>query len=184
MVEYMHTQQQSFAVETSRLSGSRVMTYEPLKEQPNAPGDASSLVIQSRFGEVTVRKDNALFFPQGLLGLPPKLHFAIVDIPQKNMGQFKLLQCLSDHSLSFIVLPVDIDNIIIARADLAETCSVLNVKEENLLTLLIVSVQRTPEGSKVTANARAPIIVDVSDRAAIQFVFPHSKYQISHPLTK
>lgn len=154
---------------------------------PAAPGiqiTEESFIIQSRFGEVEIRKDNAIYFPHGLLGLQPKLHFGLVDMPQKNMGQFKLLQCLNDSTLSFVVLPLDMDNTLIAREDLMETCEVLNVKAENLLTLLIVSVQRSPEGNKVTANVRAPVIIDVADKAAIQFVFPHSKYEICHTLAK
>lgn len=180
----MYANQESLAVDIARLQGIIAMTPDPLKNKQSVPGETETIAIESRFGPVTVTRKNAIFFPQGLLGLPPKLHFAVTDIPQKNMGQFKLLQCLNDHSLSFIVLPVDVNNTIIEHADIMELCEILSVKEENLLTLLIVSVQRSPEGVKVTANARAPVIIDVADRAAIQYVFPHSKYQITHPLTK
>lgn len=180
----MYAAHESLAIDIARLQGIIAMTPDPMKNKHPVPGSDSALTIESRFGSVTVHRENAIFFPQGLLGLPPKLHFAITDIPQKSMGQFKLLQCLNDHSLSFIVLPLDVDNTLIERADLLETCDILNVKEENLLTLLIISVQRSPEGVKVTANVRAPVVIDVADKAAIQYVFPHSKYQITHPLTK
>ncbi len=154
---------------------------------PEQASGGSELEIQSRFGAVTARKESAIFFPYGLLGLPPSLHFVVTDIPrykEQNLGHFKLLQCLNDHSVSFIVLPIDMDNTIVAREDISEACRALNVREENLLTLLIVSVQRSPDSLRVTVNARAPVIVDVADKAAIQYVFPTSKYEICHLLTK
>lgn len=152
-------------------------------KEGDSPINQHEMVIETRFGKIGVSLDNAIFFPQGLLGLSENLHFVITDIPQKtNMGQFKLLQCLNDHSLSFVVLPLDIDNTVIERTDLEECCNLLNVPADNLLTLLIVSVNRTPEDTKVTANIRAPIIVDVEDKAGIQYVFPHAKYDISHTL--
>ena len=52
-----------------------------------------------------------------------------------------------------------------------------------LLILAIVSVQRTPEATRITGNIRAPLIVDVVEKVALQYVFPNSQYQISHPLS-
>lgn len=139
--------------------------------------------IKSRFGEIAVSLDTAINFPQGILGFAQNLHFALSEIPRENMGSFKLLQCLNDHTLSFVVLPLALDNKFIERQDLMEACQNLNVKVEDLLVLAIVSVQRTPDYVKVTANLRAPVIVDVKDKAAIQYVFPHNKYLINQVLS-
>lgn len=146
-------------------------------------GGSEEMRIESRFGAVTVRMENAVFFPHGLLGLPDNLHFAVTEFP-KAMGQFKLFQCLNDHSLSFITLPVAVDNKLIERKDLEDACKVLNVELKNLLTLLIVSVKRTPEGSVITANVRAPVLIDTRDMAGIQYVFPQNKYDVRTVLTK
>lgn len=145
---------------------------------------SEEIKVESRFGEITVSMENAIFFPQGLLGLPENLHFALTDIPKKNMGQFKLLQCLNDHSLSFVVLPLDLDNNLIERKDLEDSCNVLGVPLKSLLVLLIVSVQRSPESVKITANVRAPVVVDSDRKLAAQYVFPHNKYEITHMLSK
>jgi flagellar assembly factor FliW len=154
-----------------------------VEEQENVPHESEHLTIASRFGEVTVHLANAIHFPQGLLGLPDDLHFCLTDIPKENMGQFKLLQCLNDHSLSFVVLPLDLDNNLIEKEDLQDACRQANIAENTLALLMITSVQRSPEGVSVTANVRAPILVDVDDKAAIQFVFSNSKYNICHPIT-
>ena len=167
---------------TERIRPDYITMSHDLQTEGNLAEDGEELTIESRFGTIHVSKDNALYFPQGLLGLPQNLHFVLADIPRENMGQFKLLQCLNDHTVSFVVLPLDSENSLIEKSDLLECCDTLNVKEDDLLTLLIVSVQRSPEAIKVTANLRAPVIVDVNDKAAIQYVFPTNKYDICHQL--
>jgi len=168
-------------ITTAKKSGEDFMNNEKPKDNDNI-SEAEELVIESRFGEISVNTKNSIYFPQGLLGLPDNLHFCLTDIPNKNMGQFKLLQCLNDVTLSFVVLPIDIDNSLIDREDIDECCNLAKIETENLLVLLVVSVQRTPGDIKVTANIRAPIIVDIHDKAALQYVFPNNKYEISQRL--
>jgi len=164
--------------ESDRISMTQEIAEEGLEKK------SKDISIESRFGPISVNPENAIFFPQGLLGLPENLHFALSDIPKENMGGFKLLQCLNDHSLSFVVLPIDMDNKLIERKDLQDCCNILGVLEKSLLGLLIVSVQRSPETVKITANLRAPVIVDSDRRVAVQYVFPHNKYEITHMLSK
>lgn len=140
------------------------------------------ITIESRFGPVTIDLDTAVFFPHGLLGLPDNLHFVLTEIPQDGMNNFRLLQCINDHSLSFVVLPIDVDNSLIEKEDLEECCQAAQIAVEDLLVLLIVTVQRVPGNVRITANVRAPVIVDVRDKAAMQYVFPNNKYHIAQQL--
>lgn len=162
-------------------SGHNFMNHDEHKDNKDI-SEMEELVIESRFGEIAVNVKNSIYFPQGLLGLPDNLHFCLTDIPNKNMNKFRLLQCLNDVSLSFVVLPIEIDNSLIDRKDIDECCELAKINIDDLLILLVVSVQRTPSDVKVTANIRAPIIVDTHDRAALQYVFPNNKYQISQRL--
>lgn len=141
-------------------------------------------VISSRFGEVTVDLEKRINFPFGIVGLPQSLNFIITDMPQKSGSRFKLLQSLEDETFSFVVLPVDLQNSFIEKEDLTEMCDALNIAQENLLILLITSVRKNLDGtSSVSINARAPIAIDSQDKAGIQYVFPHNKYEICTPLT-
>ncbi len=144
--------------------------------------DSAEITIESRFGSITVNAENAVFFPHGLLGLPDNLHFVLSEIPQQGMSNFRLLQCLNDHSLSFVVLPIDVENSLIDKEDLLEGCEAAKINVDDLLVLLIVSVQRLPGNVRITANVRAPVLVDVGDKAALQYVFPSNKYHISQQL--
>ncbi len=149
-----------------------------------ASGLLAKQVIEGRFGKVTVDTDHAIYFASGLLGMPDKLFFCLTEFPGKNALDFKVLQCLNDHKLSFVVLPVPYDNRLIDAADMKECAEMLEVEKKNMGILLIASVHKSPDGStKVSVNVRAPIIVDTEKKAAAQYVFTNNKYEIRHMLS-
>ncbi len=99
--------------------------------------------IKSRFGEVTVDTGKALHFPRGLLGMPGKSRFALASFPNPKMQQFMLLQSLDDAALSFIALPLEMKNAILAEADLKAACRELQIPmNRNWRCCSIVSVHR------------------------------------------
>ena len=104
-------------------------------------------------------------------------------MPNPKLGHFQLLQSLDDAELSFAVLPIEPENALIDAADIEECCKITGVERKNLGLLLVVSVQRqVAGGNKITVNLRAPIVVDTERKAAMQYVFPHNKYQIAYEL--
>jgi flagellar assembly factor FliW len=140
------------------------------------------ITIQSRFGDVIVDTRKSISFPRGLLGMPDRFRFILANFPSEKMQQFKLLQSLDEKELSFITLPVDIQNPIIAEADLRAAFKDLQVSEQQAAILLIVSVHRTPTQVKLSVNARAPLIVDAERRIGVQHVFQNDNYKVQHLL--
>lgn len=140
-------------------------------------------VIDTRFGKITLRRDNAIVFPRGLSGMPNKFKFFLTEFPSEKLRRFKLLQSLDDYALSFITLPLDLQNGIIAAEDLSSASRELNIKIESLAILLIVSVHRTPQKVSLSVNARAPLLIDSSMRLAAQHVFQADKYKVQHYIT-
>lgn len=149
-----------------------------ISQQPAGP-----LEIESRFGKVTVNPTQAIHFPTGLLGMPDKNLFCLARFPSEKYARFSILQSLDDHSLAFIVLPLDLKNPIIESEDLQQAASDLGLPVEDILPLLIVSVHRETGAAKLSVNARAPVLVRASLKVAAQYVFPHTKYMIRQPLT-
>lgn len=139
--------------------------------------------IESRFGAITVDKAKAILFPVGILGMPDKHHFVLTDFPNAKLQQFKLLQSLDDHELSFITLPLELDNGIIERADVDNACRDMEIASPDLAMVLIVSVHRGLNNVQLSVNARAPIFVDTNRQAAAQYVFTSSKYRVQHFIT-
>lgn len=138
--------------------------------------------IDSRFGRITIFPHQAINFPAGLLGMPSKMQFCLARFPSEKMARFSILQSVNDPKLSFITLPVDVVNPILEHEDLALAARDLNLPLEDLVVLLIVSVHRETGVARLSVNARAPVLMRVSHRAAVQYVFPHAKYQIRQPL--
>ncbi|MDX2112438.1 MAG: flagellar assembly protein FliW [Alphaproteobacteria bacterium] len=156
-------------------------TQLPISSGQDVAG-APAGVIKSRFGEVAVDPAKILSFPRGLLGMPERFQFILTSFPSDKMAQFKLLQSTEDEALSFITLPLDLDNPIIARGDILLACRDLGIAEQDLAMLLIVSVHRTPDQVKLSVNARAPLMVDAQRRLGVQHVFSSDDYKVQHML--
>ena len=159
-------------------------TMQVFMKHEQAPLDAAeeNITVKSRFGEVKISPKNAISFPHGLLGLPQFKVYSLAEMPNPKLGHFKLLQSLEDEELSFAVLPIDPKNALVDEADIDECCSATGVERKDLGLMLIVSVQRQVTGNKITVNLRAPLVVDTSRKVAMQYVFPHNKYQIAYEL--
>ena len=158
-------------------TGPAVMNPGLMDESPESDS------IDTRFGRVTVYRDQPVIFPTGMLGLPDKMQFCLTEFPSEKMRRFKLLQSLEDGALSFITLPVALTNPIIAREDLEQAARDLDIAADQLVALLVVSVHRESGSVKLSVNARAPILMHAGRRLATQHVFPSAKYQIRQPLS-
>jgi len=139
--------------------------------------------IETRFGRVTIYRNQPIMFPNGLLGIPDKMQYSLTRFPSEKMSRFKLLQSLEDLQLSFITLPIDVVNPLIEQADLEQAAHDLDIAIGGLSVLLVVTVHRESGAAKLSVNARAPILINVNRRVAVQYVFPHTKYLIRQPLT-
>ena len=139
-------------------------------------------IIQTRFGEISVDVSRSISFPRGLLGMPDKSNFVLTNFNSAKMEQFKLLQSLDELQLSFIALPLDANNNIVAIADIRGAADDLQIAYDDLVVLLIVSVHRSPDSVKLSVNARAPLFVDVKQKLGAQYVFANDVYKVQHML--
>lgn len=138
--------------------------------------------INSRFGRITVDPRQSIIFPSGVLGMPDRVQFCLANFPSPKMARFKLLQSMEDASLSFITLPVDVQNPIISREDLEVASADLDIPTADLAVLLLVTVHRETGVAQLSVNARAPVLINTARRTATQYVFPHARYQIRQAL--
>ncbi len=139
--------------------------------------------IETRFGKVTVYRKNPIMFPNGLLGMPERNQFCMTNFPSEKMARFKLLQSLEDDALSFITLPVDLQNPLVDRSDIEAAAKELDIPLEHLATLFIVSVHRGAGSVRLSVNARAPVLLHSARRLATQHVFANPKYDVRQMLS-
>jgi flagellar assembly factor FliW len=148
---------------------------------------SQSQIIETRFGPVEFNLAQPILFSRGLLGMPEKQRFGLADFPNARFAHFKLLQSLDDAALSFITLPLELQPDLLRVEDLQRACEDAGIAFQNLAVLLIVTVYRTPGGAEaaqaqLSVNCRAPILVDVESRQALQYVFPSDRYQVQQRL--
>ena len=138
--------------------------------------------LETRFGTFSFAAEQVLDLPQGLLGFADKHAYGLAKLPNDTNGQFKVLQCLTDANLSFIVLPVPFNAGLIDAADLIDACQTLGISAENAAILLIVTIRPQPTGIKLTCNLQAPVILDTERRVGWQHVLHNNRYAVQHPL--
>ncbi|MBI1275719.1 hypothetical protein GC177_07080 [bacterium] len=145
---------------------------DSLKEQP------STREVNTRFGKVTVNKDRAVFFPKGFVGMPDKQYFCMVDFPLTKLPRFKLVQCMTDDDLAFMVLPVELTNEFIEKEDIIEACKTLDIAQADAAVVLVVTIHRRVNSVSLSVNTRAPIFIDTAKLTAAQYVLPNNIYEI------
>ena len=71
---------------------------------------------------------------------------------------------------------------IVDAADMRSAAQDLQIDDEHLVVLLIVSVHRSPNQVRLSVNARAPLFVDAQRRVGAQYVFQSDRYKVQHML--
>jgi len=62
-------------------------------------------------------------------------------------------------------------------------CANLDIPIDDLGVLLIVTIRRDAEGNpQVSANLRAPLLIDTKRRLGAQYVFPSDSYPVRFPI--
>jgi flagellar assembly factor FliW len=137
----------------------------------------------TNFGPISFLPESVFEFPRGMPGFEEHRHFVPVQNPQTAPMLF--LQSLDDPSLCFITLPVlALDpryRLQIVEEDL-EVLEWLPKSQpcigDGVLCLAVLSVRETG----ATANLLAPVVVNLTNRKAVQAVAPGSKYSHQHAL--
>jgi flagellar assembly factor FliW len=147
-----------------------------------APEGGELITVETRLGPVAVHPNAVIAMPQGPLGFARHTQFALAELPNPDLSRFKLLQSMDDPSVTFVVAPIEAEGGPISRQDVEDACLNAGMGTKDLLLLLIVTVRNDPMGVTLTANLRAPVIVDVRKRIGRQVVLSNPDYAVRHPL--
>ncbi len=152
----------------------------PLSEpSPEAEKNPDFYTIDTRFGTVEVNPANTLHFGTGLLGFGAATEFVLIDLENPKYELFRMLQCINDPSLSFIVFPPNLESGLIDRADIEAAAKAVKMKFEDLVVLLLVTVRAQEDGANsLSVNLRAPVLVDSVNFTGVQYVLPSDKYPV------
>ncbi|MBR1486198.1 MAG: flagellar assembly protein FliW [Synergistaceae bacterium] len=131
----------------------------------------------SRFGTVSYSENEILFFPRGIPAFETKHEWILAG---NDDIAVKWLQSLDDGDLALPVTSPDaIQPDYNARIPEDELRLVGSVNPSDLALLIVVSI---PESApwNMTANLRAPILINLKTHKAVQVIALNEEYPIRH----
>lgn len=138
------------------------------------------MVIQTtRFGDVTVTQDDVLEFSEGLLGFGQLRSFVLLDDPNDDI--FAWLQSCDDAGIAFPVLEPELFSpnytVDLSKPDF-EALGLSSMADARFFTIITIPVDPT----QMTANLKAPIVVNPKKRVARQCVLQDNSLAIREPV--
>lgn len=132
------------------------------------------------FGEVELADEKVLDFPNGLIGFENCKKFAIMyDEENKGATRISWLQSLDEPLLALPVIdPLAIVEEYIPVIEDELLASLGNPADEDLLFLLAMTVPS--DMTKVTANMKAPIIINASTKKGVQLIVENEDYPVKY----
>lgn len=140
---------------------------------------AAIQVQTSRFGHVQCQEEDLILFPEGILGFADLRKFVLLDDPSDEI--FAWLQSCEIPQIAFPVL----------EPELFTTGYQLNLTRHDLESLELkaptgirsFAIITVPEdATQMTANLKAPIVINIEKRSARQIVLQDNHLAIREPI--
>lgn len=140
----------------------------------------TSMEIKTRnFGTLEIEEDKILTFQDGIPGFEKLSKFTLIN--NKEEQPFAFLQSIDDPDISLTIInPYDLIIDYSFEVDDAILRSLGEIKENNLGIYAVIVIPNEIE--KITANLKAPIIINVESKKGMQVTLVNEKYQIKHPI--
>ncbi|MBQ7577773.1 MAG: flagellar assembly protein FliW [Synergistaceae bacterium] len=131
----------------------------------------------SRFGEVEYKQEDVLFFPRGIPAFENMHEWILAG---NEDSAIKWLQSVNDGDLALPVTSPDaIQPDYNARIPEDELKMVGSINPADLALLIVVSIPPAAPWN-MTANLRAPILINLKTHKAVQVIALNEEYPIRH----
>lgn len=138
------------------------------------------MIIQTtRFGQVQFQEDDQIQFAEGILGFNDLKKFVLLDDPTDDI--FAWLQSCDEPAIAFPVLEPELftENY---KVTLSKT-DYESLKMQNLDSARLFCIVTIPDDpTKMTANLKAPVVVNISLKTARQCVLQDNNLAIREPI--
>ena len=140
------------------------------------------MVVQTgRFGQIEISTDEIISVPSGILGFPEDQDFCLVDAGDETLILW--LQSLTNPRLAFPLLePRIFKNDYVVRLSGSELreLRLSSIKDASVFTILTIPSNLT----EMTANLKAPVVINIKERVAKQVVLQENDQPIKHSMFK
>lgn len=139
------------------------------------------LVMTKHFGEIDLDENKILYFENGILGFEECKRYTILyDVEDGKRPNISWLQSLEEPALAIPVM-----NPLLLREDYNPTIedALLNslgkLTEDNFV--IFVSITVPPVVENMTANLKAPFVINSDTKKGAQIVVENADYEIKYP---
>ncbi len=131
-----------------------------------------------RFGEIEIKEQQVIDFPDGVLGFDYVKKFVLLDTQDEN-SPLKWLQAFDEPELAFIIIrPVDFMREYELAVSMNDIEAVGAKDADVLLVFAIVTIPSNP--SEMTANLQGPIIINPEKKLGRQAISLSDRYTVRH----
>ncbi|SCX15969.1 flagellar assembly factor FliW [Lachnospiraceae bacterium YSD2013] len=141
------------------------------------------MIIETRvFGEVDIDPAKIIHFENGIVGFPDLQDFALIhDSDQGDNAGIRWMQSIEEPAFAMPVMdPLTVKADYNPEVDDEVLKPIGKLDPEEILVLVTVTVPK--DLKKMSVNLRAPIIINVGERKAVQIIFEGDEYQIKFPI--
>lgn len=135
----------------------------------------------ARFGDLQIGDEEVIRIPNGVLGFPDRTRYVLVDSGDDTLVLW--LQSLEDANLAFPLLEPKIFyptySVRLTPMELRDL-KLESVNQSVVFSILTI----TEDVTAMTANLKAPIVVNLKEQIARQVVLSENEYGIKHSMFK
>ena len=133
----------------------------------------------SRFGLVSITSEDIIHFPEGLLGFNELKRFVLLDDPTDEI--FAWLQSCEEPGIAFPLLEPELFTTGYSVQITKHDKEILGLADkEGVRSFAIITIPQDP--TQMTANLKAPIVINVKKRMARQCVLQDNQLNIREPI--
>lgn len=139
------------------------------------------IIKTGRFGNLSIEENEVISVPAGILGFPEYKRFCVVDPGDETLILW--LQSTENPEISFPILEPKI-----FKSDYTVRLSAAELRELRLDSInhaAVFSILTINEDiASMTANLKAPLVINLKEKTARQVVLQENEYGIKHPMFK
>jgi flagellar assembly factor FliW len=135
------------------------------------------------FGQIEIGEDKIIRFEHGILGFPDLKDFTLIFDEDKGVDTpIKWLQSIDEPGFAMPVMNPELAIKGYAPHIDSELLAPLgdNLASDNIIILVTVTVPS--DITKTTVNLKAPIIISIDNRRAVQLICDEDGYDIKHAI--
>ncbi len=141
------------------------------------------MIIETRaFGEVDIDPAKIIHFEKGIIGFPEYRDYALIhDSEQGNNAGIRWMQSVEEPGFALPVMdPLIVEDNYNPEVDDEILKPIGKIDPDEILVLVTVTVPK--DLKQMSVNLRAPIVINVNERKAIQIILEDDSYKVKFPI--